>query len=185
MTFWQRLLTYYLTSYRYFTDKADFFWESNGLCGTCGRACPHFRNEPCNLECDVFPSGTKADAYGRRCGCFPFEAKVYRENKKRGEYYLDKSVRLTDETIKDYFENVEDEDILFFLLFAHWIGLPEAKIRQIRVCRTRETAEQILLNNITKENDVYYVALGDGKEIEALRNGMLLTAADDTTFEVN
>lgn len=150
----QRLLQFYITSAEYFTDIVTWFWEFNDECGVCG---------PQKL---------------------PFESNLCRECRKRemreGRYYL----TLKDSLIRKYFSEIENKDVLFAVIFAHWLKLPPKQISRIRRCRRGHTAWQHLIEYITSPDDIYFITIGD-KEIPAKKRGVMLIALDGTQYEIN
>lgn len=152
---YQRLLNYYITSERYFEFNAEWFFITTRLVGDCG-------DEKLRYESEVF----------RR-----WKARLCDE----GGYC---SIQLTNAQIRSYFNKIEDDDILFFVIFGHWLHLSEVEIAQLRKAKDWDDAEQLLLPMITKPNDIYFISLADGTELKAMRQGYSLFSEDGKSYAI-
>ena len=151
---YQRLFHYYITSEPYFTFNVEWFFIKTRLVGECG-------DEKLRYKSEIFKNWQT-----RLCD--------------EGGYG---SLHLTNAQIRRYFNKKED-DILFFVIFAHWLHFSKTEIKQLRKAKEWNDAENLTLSFITKPADTYFISMPDGTEMNAIRRGDTLLGADGKTYEI-
>lgn len=154
MTIYQRILQYYISSVAYFQDTADWFWESYSHFGVCG----------------------KDD--------FSFESEPYRKCKERLQAEYGYHLQLDDKLVQKYFIELDTEDKLFAVIFAHWLGLTEKQIACIYKVQSSRKAWDLLNSFLTSTQTVYYIKTDYG-EITARKSSMQLIDSNGTVYEIN
>lgn len=154
MTIYQRILQYYISSVVYFQDTADWFWESYCHFGVCG----------------------KDD--------FSFESEPYHKCKKRLQAEYGYHLLLDDKLVQKYFTELDSENKLFAVIFAHWFGLTSKQITHICKVQSSRKAWDLLNSFITSTRPVYYIKTDYG-EIIARKSGTQLIDSNGTVYEIN
>lgn len=152
-TFYQRLLKYYLSSWLYFEEEATVYWDVFEYEGTCDPGGLHFESD--------------------------FYRKCQEKKTADGGYTLS----LDDITIKAYFEKITDDGHLFFVIFAHWLGLPPQTIDSIAAAPNKEAAKKGLSDCISENTHTYFIQTDSGKK-QAKKVGSRLITADGKTYWV-
>ena len=88
-------------------------------------------------------------------------------------------LQITEEQEEEYFSHIVDSDVLFCVMYAHWIGLDKGKINCIKKAKTEKTARKRLKESLPIEN-IYYIDSPEG-EVTAykLEEGILVTESGE------
>lgn len=135
-----KMFEFYLTSHIHFQNMAEsilIFLHEEGDCGNEG------------IIEEGIPEGWE---------WYHFESKFARRCKQRIEAERGFYFQLTEEEKKEYFSNIANEDILFCVMYAHWVGVNKRKINYIKKAKTEKTAKKRLKESLPIEN-IYYINL--------------------------
>lgn len=154
MTFFQRILDYYMTSSEFFQFPKQRFWAAYYHVGTCGP------------------------------GCFSFEstAHIHFSKLERVEECLPR-LSLPNNLAQDYFLNIKDEEMLFSLIFAHWLGIPQERIDALRTSQSLVDPLNFIAKYLDKMYPIYYIKTDCGKK-KAQRDGNCLITTDGRRYQI-
>ena len=110
---------------------------------------------------------------------YHFESKFARQCQERIRAERGYHFQITEEQEEEYFSHIVDADVLFCIMYAHWIGLDKGKINCIKKAKTEKTARKRLKESLPIEN-IYYIDFPEG-EVTAhkLGEGILVTESGE------
>lgn len=113
-----------------------------------------------------------------------FESKFAREFKERyREIGCCFQFQPTEEQLREYFSNINNDDVLFCVMCGHWLGLNKGRINHIKKAKTPKVAYRRLYKSLPIEN-TYYIDF-HGEEIIAHKeeNGATLVAENGVRYK--
>ena len=158
-----RMFEFYTTSYTHFENRAEdilIYLEEMGDC----------------VKKEIIQEDT---LYTQECDMYHFESKFARQCQERIRAERGYHFQITEEQEEEYFSHIVDADVLFCVMYAHWIGLDKGKINCIKKAKTEKTARKRLKESLPIEN-IYYIDSPEG-EVTAykLEEGILVTESGE------
>lgn len=162
-----RMFEFYTTSYTHFENRAEYtliYFEELGDC----------------VKKEIIQED---NLYTQECDMYHFESKFAKQCRERVREERGYLFQITGEQEEEYFSNIVDADVLFCVMYAHWIGLDKGKINCIKKAKTAKTARKRLKESLPIEN-IYYIDFPEG-EVTAYKLGEgILVAESGERYEI-